>query len=105
MNLPRRVKRAWSELTGESQRPVYSVKRGTMRPEEMQRLGEVTGAVVVEVGEIGDITVLNKAPEALGDGQAAFLGAGTHDEFVDQQREDKGLKKWYDTILGKGTEV
>lgn len=101
MNLPRRVKRAWAELTGESQRPVYSVKRGTMRPEEMQRLGEATGAVVVEVVELGDIAVINKAPEPLGDGQAEFLGSGTHEEFIDQKRADNGTKPWYDALLGK----
>lgn len=72
-----------------------------MRPEELKRLADATSAVVVEVGELGDIGVLNKAPEPLGDGQAQFLGAGTHEEFIDQQREDKGLKPWYDRILGK----
>lgn len=28
----------------------------------------------------------------LGDGKAEFLGEGTHEEFVDQEREDKGTK-------------
>ncbi len=37
--------------------------------------------------------------EPLGDGQAEFLGEGTHEEFVDMQREDKGEKAWYDRIL------
>lgn len=102
MNLPRRVKRAWSELKGTPEpKPIYAVKRGTMRPEVARQLMEATGAVVVEVDQVGDITRLDSEPEPLGDGQAAFLGAGTHEEFIDQQREDKGLKPWYDRILGK----
>lgn len=37
--------------------------------------------------------------ESLGDGGAQFLGEGTHEEFIDQEREDKGTKKWYERIL------
>lgn len=40
-----------------------------------------------------------KVDEPLGDGKAEFLGEGTHEEFVDMQREDNGTKKWYDRIL------
>jgi len=29
---------------------------------------------------------------------AVFFGEGTHDEFEDQQREDSGMKGWYDKI-------
>lgn len=34
-----------------------------------------------------------------GDGQAAFLGEGTTEEFDDMLRADKGMDKWYKRIL------
>lgn len=36
--------------------------------------------------------------QPLGDGHAAFLGEGTEEEFLDQQRDDKGMKSWYERI-------
>lgn len=33
-----------------------------------------------------------------GDGNAVFFGEGSHDEFLEQEKEDKGLKGWYDRI-------
>jgi len=37
------------------------------------------------------------AIEELGDGKAEFLGEGTHDEFEEQVKEDKGLKGIFGT--------
>lgn len=31
-------------------------------------------------------------PEPIGDGNAVFIGEGSHDDFVEQEKEDKGLK-------------
>lgn len=36
-------------------------------------------------------------PEA-GDEKAEFIGEGTHEEFEEQERADKGLDKWYNRI-------
>lgn len=63
------------------------------------------------------IKLSGKSPEAIealtddqieelpnvGDGNAVFIGEGTHEEFEEQQREDEGTKSWYDRIrrLGK----
>jgi hypothetical protein len=33
-----------------------------------------------------------------GDGKAVFFGEGTHDEFIEQEKADKGLKGWYDRL-------
>lgn len=33
------------------------------------------------------------------DGTAEFLGEGTHDEFEEQEKADKGLLPWYKRIL------
>lgn len=33
-----------------------------------------------------------------GDGNAVFFGEGTHDEFVEFEKEQKGLKGWYDRL-------
>ncbi len=33
----------------------------------------------------------------IGEG-AVFLGEGTHEEFIEQQREDEGTKHWYDFL-------
>ncbi len=38
------------------------------------------------------------AAQPLGDGKAEFLGEGTEEEFIEQQREDKGEKPWYDRL-------
>ena len=32
------------------------------------------------------------------DEKVVFFGEGTHEEFEDQQREDSGMKGWYDRI-------
>lgn len=34
----------------------------------------------------------------LGDGKAEFLGEGTEEEYIEQERKDKGLKGWYDRL-------
>jgi len=33
-----------------------------------------------------------------GDGKAVFFGEGTHEEFEELQKSDKGLKSWYDRL-------
>lgn len=33
-----------------------------------------------------------------GDGKAEFLGVGTEEEFIEQQRIDDGSKSWYDRL-------
>jgi hypothetical protein len=30
-----------------------------------------------------------------GDGKAVWLGEGTEEEYIDQKREDEGMKAWY----------
>lgn len=42
-----------------------------------------------------------KLRESLGDGNAEFLGEGTTEEFLEQERTDKGEDKWYKRILRK----
>lgn len=44
--------------------------------------------------------------EDLGDGGAEFIGEGSHDEFIEQEREETGMKGWYDRLkrLGKTKE-
>ncbi len=32
------------------------------------------------------------------DGKAVFFGEGSHEEFIDLQNEDKGLKAWFDRL-------
>jgi len=36
--------------------------------------------------------------ENLGDGKAVFIGEGTHDEFLDQEKADQGMKGWYERL-------
>lgn len=33
-----------------------------------------------------------------GDGGAVFLGEGTEEEFIEFEREEQGMKKWYQRI-------
>lgn len=48
---------------------------------------------LVELAEIA------KEKEKLeGDGQAVFLGEGTHEEYEELKKEDSGLKAWYRRI-------
>jgi glutamine synthetase type III len=42
---------------------------------------------------------LKAVPEEVkGDGKAVFLGEGTHEEWEELQKEDKGLKAWYEVL-------
>lgn len=43
-----------------------------------------------------DLKVIPEAP----DGKAEFFPLGSDEEYLDLQRKDKGLKGWYDRILG-----
>lgn len=36
--------------------------------------------------------IVDEHPEQFGDGKAEFLGEGTHEEFLEQEQEKKGLK-------------
>jgi hypothetical protein len=33
-----------------------------------------------------------------GDGKAEWLGEGTEEEFIEQQRKDNGLQGWYERL-------
>lgn len=41
-----------------------------------------------------------KAKELAPDGKGEFIGEGTHEEYEDLQKEESGMKPWYD-IFGK----
>ena len=42
---------------------------------------------------------IEKIPEASkGNGKAVFFGEGTSEEFVEQERKDKGLAGWYERL-------
>ena len=43
--------------------------------------------------EIKDIPDASK-----GDGKAVFLGEGSSEDFLDQERKDKGLAGWYERL-------
>lgn len=60
----------------------------------------VTYIPPLQAGEI-DPEALRKflREEPLGDGGAVFLGEGTHEEYIDQMREDDGTKPWYQRLL------
>ncbi len=34
----------------------------------------------------------------LGDGKAEFIGEGSHEEFLEFQKEEEGMKPWYERI-------
>lgn len=36
--------------------------------------------------------------EELGDGKAVFISQGTNEEFLEQEKEDAGMKPWYDRL-------
>ena len=42
-----------------------------------------------------NVISVNQIPS---DDKAVFFGEGTQDEFLEQEREDKGMKGWYDRI-------
>lgn len=62
----------------------------------------------VEHGEVNDIAtgavipITRLVPDELGDGKAEFLGEGTEEEWIEQQREDEGSKPWYDRLRRLG---
>lgn len=42
---------------------------------------------------------LRLVPEAVeGDGKAVFFGEGTEEEYKEFQREEEGMKPWYDRL-------
>ncbi len=36
--------------------------------------------------------------EIIGDGKAEFLGVGSEEEWIEQERKDKGMDKWYNRL-------
>ena len=71
---------------------IITIRRGSMLPEEVLDLEEKTGKVAVFVDDPDDIKVIEKDNDTLGDGKAEFLGEGTQEEFLEMEREKKGLK-------------
>lgn len=43
-------------------------------------------------------SALVRSTEPLGDGKAEFLGQGSVEEWEDLQKEDSGMKPWYDRL-------
>lgn len=64
------------------------IKRG------YQAFIEPTTVSVVRIDSNGHEVV-----EEIYEGESEFLGEGTHEEFEEQERADKGLDKWYKRIL------
>ena len=56
-------------------------------PKELEILESLTPDQLAEVPEVVD-----------GDGKAEFLGEGTHEEFVEQERADSGIRGWYERM-------
>lgn len=69
----KRIRRMW-ELS--SKDPDVLEKYEKMSPEEIETIPEASK----------------------GDGKAVFLGEGTTEEFIEQERADKGLAGWYNRI-------
>ncbi len=43
------------------------------------------------------LAIVPPAPEE-GDGKAVFISEGTHEDFLEFEKEEKGLKPWYERI-------
>ena len=65
------------------------------RVKQAWRLSRLPDEVISTTPNIADLLV--KEAE-LGDGKAEFIGEGTHDDFVEQQRTDDGTKPWYERL-------
>ena len=63
--------------------------------QRIRNLWRLSDAIIVEQGAKHD-SITIQAVE--GDGKAEFLGEGTQEEFLEQQREDAGTKPWYDRL-------
>lgn len=89
-----RVKRAYEALVNPPTvgKKIVTIKRSAFTPssaEELQRrLGD--DYLVVGVENQGDLSIIEDPNIPAGDGEAVFLGEGTHAEFEKQTQEDKG---------------
>lgn len=54
-------------------------------PKALEKLEQLTEEEMAYIPEIGD-------------GKAVFFGQGTEEEFKEMQKEDSGMKAWYDLI-------
>ncbi len=54
-------------------------------PEALKKLEQLTEEEMAYIPEIGD-------------GRAVFFGSGSQEEFDDLQKEDAGMKPWYDRL-------
>lgn len=71
---------------------ILVIKPSAMTLEQATQLGKETGKIVV-YSEEADAVKSVKSPEKIkGDGKAVFFGEGTHEEFLEQEKEDKGFK-------------
>ena len=68
----------------------------------IQRIKRVIKASKLTEEELAkQAAVVEAAGATQGDGKAEWLGEGSTDEFLDQQREDKGMRGWYDKFKVK----
>jgi hypothetical protein len=59
---------------------------------------EVQEADVIYAEKDEKVHAIAKADEKIGNGKAVFLGEGSSEDFLDQERKDKGLFGWYEKI-------
>ena len=65
----------------------------------VRRLWELTKKDPQALAKLESLSVeqLNEVPEA-GDGKAVFFSEGTEEDFIEFEREQSGMKGWYDRI-------
>lgn len=65
----------------------------------LQRLWKLTQKDPKALEKLETLTEEEMAyiPE-IGDGKAVFFGSGTEEEFEELQKEDSGMKPWYDRL-------
>ncbi len=79
---------------------IIKIKRGTMRPEERDKLATLTGDIVIEVDSLDDIQVEGTTSEIVGDGTAEFLEPMTEHQYAEWIRdEEEGWGKVWDRLL------
>ncbi len=91
-----RIKKAYEALTKTpaiGNKKIVTINRSAFDRESAEDLQKRLGDdyIVIGVEKEGDVSILVDPEVPVGDGEAVFLGEGTHDEFQKQEQEDKGF--------------
>ena len=87
----KRIKRAYKAFSEPERDGALIIPASSMTKQEASRIADEMGKTLIYSQNDESIRLIDDL-EPVGDGDAEFLGEGTQDEFLESEKEKKGLR-------------